>query len=93
VQYGDFAAWQQESASEQAWAPDIAYWTKQLSGVPAEIGLAADRPRPRVKSYRRVVGAVRIMPALVTRLRELGRTEGATLFMVLAAVFKVLLAG
>lgn len=92
VQYGDFAAWQQESASEQAWAPDIAYWTKQLSGGPAEIGLAADRPRPRVKSYRGSSVPVRIMPALVTRLRELGRTEGATLFMVLAAAFKVLLA-
>ena len=92
VQYGDFAVWQQESASEAAWAPDIAYWARQLHGAPADIGLATDRPRPKVKTYRGSSVPVRIAPALVARLRELGRDEGATLFMVLAAALKVLLA-
>jgi non-ribosomal peptide synthetase component F/acyl carrier protein len=91
VQYGDFAVWQQESASEEAWAPDISYWATRLSGAPTDIGLAADRPRPKVKSYRGSSVPVRVPAPLLARLRDLGRSEGATAFMVLAAAFTVLL--
>ncbi|MFJ8579613.1 condensation domain-containing protein [Micromonospora sp. NPDC093277] len=91
VQYADFAQWQQEPAAQEAWAADLAYWTGQLGGAPAEIGLVGDRPRPREKSYRGDSVPLEIPPAVVTRLRALSREENATLFMVLGAAFKVLL--
>ena len=91
VQFGDFAAWQQESTSEQAWAADLAYWRRKLAGLPAEIGLPLDRPRPKEKSYRGASIPVELAPALVARLRTLAKAEGATLFMTLEAAFTVLL--
>ncbi len=91
VQYPDFARWQQDSWSASAWDADLAYWRRQLAGVPAELGLPTDRPRPPEKTYRGSSVPVELPPALVAPLRELARAEGATLFMVLAAAWKALL--
>jgi len=87
VQYGDFAACSRSRRRNSVGARHC------LLDQTAERRASRDRPGRRPAQAQgeelpRVVGAVRIMPALVTRLRELGRTEGATLFMVLAAVFK-----
>src|SRR5450755_759866 len=91
VQYPDFAAWQRESASEAGWQADLAYWVPRLKGAPAEIGLPLDRPRPGERTYRGSSVAVELPPALVPALRALAHRENATIFMVLAAAFKVLL--
>lgn len=91
VQYADFAHWQQQPAAQQAWAADLAYWTDQLGGAPAELALVGDRPRPREKSYRGDSVPVEIPPAVVTLLRELCRQENVTLFMLLEAAFTALL--
>ncbi|MEV5412745.1 condensation domain-containing protein [Thermopolyspora sp. NPDC052614] len=91
IQYGDFAAWQQNSQVADAWAEDIAYWTRQLAGAPVDAGLAVGRPRPKEKTYRGSSVPVELPPSLVARLRELAGQEGATLFMVLAAAVKILI--
>jgi amino acid adenylation domain-containing protein len=91
VQYADFACWQQESPSGAAWQADLAYWLRQLRGAPAQTGLATDRPRPKEKTYRGASVPVELPAALVAKLRALARAESATLFMVLAAAFNVLL--
>ncbi|MBT8226877.1 MAG: amino acid adenylation domain-containing protein [Dactylosporangium sp.] len=91
VQYPDFAAWQQGPPAEAAWPADLAYWVRQLRGAPAEIGLATDRPRPREKSYRGSSVPIELPAALTAELRRLARAENATMFMVLAAAFTVLL--
>jgi amino acid adenylation domain-containing protein len=53
--------------------------------------LPADRPRPAVQSFRGAVHPVALPASLVDALRDLGRRQGATLFMTLLAGFDVLL--
>ncbi|MGO4754567.1 condensation domain-containing protein, partial [Streptomyces sp. 2MCAF27] len=68
-----------------------------LAGLPEELTLPADRPRPARASRRGGLVELPIDQALDQRLRELARTRGVTPFMVaqaaLAALFTQLGAG
>ncbi len=91
LQYADFAAWQRRWLDAEALAPQLAYWRRQLAGLPPPLFLPADRPRPARQSFR---GAVRFLPLasdLAAGIRELGRREGATLFMTALAAFAALI--
>ncbi|HZW32444.1 MAG TPA: condensation domain-containing protein, partial [Isosphaeraceae bacterium] len=50
-----------------------------------------DRPRPSALSGRGAARALELPAELVNQVRDLGRQEGATLFMTLLAAFQVLL--
>src|SRR5450631_1544897 len=52
VQYADYALWQRNWLQGEVLARQVAYWKKHLSGAPATLDLATDRPRPEVQSYR-----------------------------------------
>ena len=91
VQYGDFAVWQRRRLAGGELDRQLAYWRRQLAGLPAEVTLPTDRPRPVAPTHR---GAreTRVFPkALVEGLKALGRGERATLFMTLLAGFLALL--
>jgi amino acid adenylation domain-containing protein len=92
VQYADFAAWQREWLGGEALERHLGYWRGKLAGVPALLELPTDRPRPAARSARGGRLSRRLPEGLTVRLRELSRCEGATLFMVLLAAFKTLLA-
>src|SRR5205823_14722149 len=65
-------------------------WRKQLSNAPLT-ELPADHPRLKKEEFRGSYRAFRIPGELAERLRELGRRNRASLFMVLLAAWKVLL--
>ena len=91
VQYGDFAAWQRRQLAGGGLDRQLAYWRRQLAGLPAEVTFPPDRPRPVVPTYQGAREA-RVFPrALVEGLKALGRSENATLFMALLAGFLALL--
>ncbi len=92
VQYADFAAWQSSWLHGEALEQEIAFWRRQLAGLPPLLELPTDRPRPAVQSYRGATRPVRLPAELVRQAEALGRHEGATLFMVLLAGFQTLLA-
>jgi amino acid adenylation domain-containing protein len=92
LQYADFAAWQRDDQRAQAQDQGMAYWQKQLAGIPRVHGLPLDRPRPAQQRYSG--GRVdRIVDApLVQRLGALAEAHDASLFMLLHGAFSVLLA-
>jgi amino acid adenylation domain-containing protein len=91
VQYADYAAWQRGWLTGEVLAEQLAYWKEKLAGAPPWIELRTDRPRPAVRTSRGRRAAVVISPELADGLRELGRREGATLYMTLLAALGALL--
>ena len=90
VQYADYALWQREllgDADDPAslGARQLAYWRDALAGIPEELALPADRPRPAVPATTAAGRPGRSTPELHRRLMELARSTGTTLFMVLQA--------
>ena len=91
IQYVDYALWQRSWLQGQALEEQLAFWRQRLEGAPALIRLAADRPRPAIRTARGGQVAFELTADLSQRLRELSRAEGCTLFMTLLAAFLVLL--
>ncbi|MBW3655943.1 MAG: amino acid adenylation domain-containing protein, partial [Gemmatimonadetes bacterium] len=91
VQYADYAVWQREQMRGEALERQLAYWTERLQGAPALLELPTDRPRPAVQTYRGAEEGIELPRELLDRLQGLGRSEGATLYMVVLAAFQVLL--
>ena len=69
----------------------IAFWTKALEGLPEQLELPTDRPRPAVASYQGETVPLQISPELHGRLLGLAREHQASLFMVLHAGLAALL--
>ncbi|HYR06905.1 MAG TPA: condensation domain-containing protein, partial [Longimicrobium sp.] len=91
VQYADYAVWQREQLAGEALERQLAYWRERLSGAPELLELPTDHPRPAVQTYRGATVPVELSPELLERLQALGRSEGATLYMVLLSAYQVLL--
>jgi non-ribosomal peptide synthetase component F len=60
--------------------------------MPPVLPIPTDRPRPSVPSYQGDIEFFIVPARVAARLRALAHTENATLYMVLLAAFKVLLA-
>ncbi|HVR10289.1 MAG TPA: condensation domain-containing protein, partial [Thermoanaerobaculia bacterium] len=91
IQYTDFAAWQREWLQGEELARQIAYWRQRLAGAPDTLVLPADRPRPLAATAAGDRLQLELPPHCEAPLRALAQREGATLFMVLLAVFGALL--
>ena len=96
VQYADYTLWQQQLLGSET-DPDspigrqIAFWTETLAGLPEQLELPTDRPRPAVATNRGDTVALRLEPQLHGRLLTLARDNQASLFMVLQAALAALL--
>src|SRR6266850_1557298 len=91
VQYADFALWQREHLQGDLLDRELQYWRQRLDGAPV-VELPADRPRSALQTSSGATRELVIDAPIADGLRELSRSEGATLFMTLFAAFAVLLA-
>ncbi|MFJ5105235.1 condensation domain-containing protein, partial [Streptomyces sp. NPDC088554] len=96
VQYADYTLWQRELLGdredpESLFSRQLRHWSEALAGVPEQLELPFDRPRPPVASYRGGLLPFDIEAGLHQRLTLLARERGATLFMVLQAGLAALL--
>ena len=92
LQYADYAQWQRALLAGPELQRQLDYWRAQLEGAPPLLELPADRPRPLVQSHRGAWLEARLNAQLATGLKDLAGDNKSTLFMVLLAIFKVLLA-
>ena len=90
VQYGDYAIWQREEIGEGGWEEEIVYWKERLEGA-AVLELPWKGERPAVQGHEGGRASFEVSGEVLEKLKEVGRREGATLFMTLLAGFKVLL--
>jgi hypothetical protein len=90
IQYADFAQWQREWLRKDVLEEHLAYWKRQLAGVP-KLQMPTDRPRPRVQT----VGSARhyfvLSKPLSAELKSLSNRHGVTLFMTFFAAYQTLL--
>ncbi|MFG3003155.1 amino acid adenylation domain-containing protein, partial [Streptomyces calvus] len=96
VQYADFTLWQREVLGseedpESEISRQLAYWKEALAGLPEELELPADRPRPATASHEGGRVAFEIPEAVHRQVAEVARETGASVFMVVQAALAVLL--
>ncbi len=96
VQYADYTLWQQDVLGDErdassALSRQLSYWSDRLKGLPDQLDLPTDRPRPAVASHRGDAIAVSLPAALHGALLKLARESGSSLFMVLQAGLAALL--
>ncbi|ATL28461.1 Siderophore biosynthesis non-ribosomal peptide synthetase modules, Bacillibactin synthetase component F [Streptomyces formicae] len=96
VQYADYALWQrdtlgEESDPESPLSRQLAYWKAQLAGLPEQLELPTDRPRPAVSTNRGGLVPFALDADLHRGITEFARSCGASEFMVVRAALAVLL--
>ncbi|MFV6028666.1 amino acid adenylation domain-containing protein [Streptomyces sp. NPDC056264] len=96
VQYADYALWQREllgdtEDKDSLAALQAAYWRDNLAGLPEELALPTDRPRPATPSYQGDVVPFEVDAATGSGLARIARASGATMFMVVHAAVTALL--
>jgi amino acid adenylation domain-containing protein len=91
LQYADVAVWQRENLEGEALERQVEYWREQLAGAPTVLELPTDRPRPAVQTYSGGAYTFLVPSPVVDRLRTVGRSADATLFMTLLAALQALL--
>ncbi len=91
VQYADFAEWQRERLEGALLAELLGFWKQHLAGELPVLELPVDGPRPAAGGDRGGSCTLTLPASLAQALAELGRQEGATLFMLLLTLLQVLL--
>ncbi|MFI6099301.1 amino acid adenylation domain-containing protein [Lentzea sp. NPDC051213] len=96
VQYADYTLWQRELLGSEddpgsLVARQIEFWRGALAGLPDELVLPTDRPRPAIGGADGDTVLFQLDGDLHRALNDLARTQGASLFMVLQAALATLL--
>ncbi|MEU7764367.1 amino acid adenylation domain-containing protein [Nocardia sp. NPDC049190] len=97
VQYADYALWLRdllgaEDDPTSMLSRQLAYWTEELAGLPDELDLPTDRPRPASASLRGSSIQRSVSATLHRDLLAVAGARRATLFMVMRSALAVLLA-
>ncbi|MCW1926209.1 amino acid adenylation domain-containing protein [Luteolibacter arcticus] len=90
IQYGDYSVWQKDFLEGPEVAKQLAFWKDRLAGM-AELDLPTDRPRPAAKSWSGDLISSLLPRELTGRLQAIAARNGATLYHLLLAAYKVLL--
>ena len=89
--YPDYIQWQTDmlasSQGEQLWD----YWKNKLAGELPILELPTDHPRAPIQTYRGASCSFKLNEKLSQKLKQLAKSEGITLYMILLAAFQVLL--
>ncbi len=89
--YQDFVTWQLDSIGSETGETLWKYWQEQLIGSLPVLSLPTDHARPPIQTTNGA-SVDFVIPAELTKpLKTLAKAEGVTLYMLLCAVFQILL--
>jgi amino acid adenylation domain-containing protein len=91
LQYADYALRQRMQLQDGTLGDGIAYWKRQLQGMPETLTLPFARMRTPSASNQGGTRSITVPNHVTEGLRTLTRNEGVTVFMLVAAAFQVLL--
>jgi non-ribosomal peptide synthetase component F/thioesterase domain-containing protein len=91
IQYADFAAWQKDWLSSQEATEHLNYWLKQLDGPLKVIDFPTDRPAALRMTSNGGVESFAVPGVLLQALKNLGKSEGVTMFTLTLACFAILI--
>ncbi|AWW43512.1 amino acid adenylation domain-containing protein [Streptomyces cadmiisoli] len=96
LQYADYTLWQRDHLGDlddpaSVLSAQLGFWRSQLVGLPEEIALPADRPRPLSSSHRGGSIPLRLDPVLHASVTRLARAHDVTVFMVLQGALAAVL--
>ncbi|MDL4840524.1 amino acid adenylation domain-containing protein [Aquibacillus rhizosphaerae] len=96
IDYSDYVIWQssllgEEKESDSLMAEQMKYWKNALAGLPDQLELPTDYPRPVEASNQGGTYSFWIEPSLHQKLMETSMENGVSLFMVLQAGLSALL--
>lgn len=86
LQFADYAVWQAQTAREGLLEEDLRFWKAHLAGIPEELEIPKDRPRPPRQTYAGDVIAITVPAEKLAALKRCGRS---TLYMTLLTAFAV----
>ncbi len=91
IQYTDYSVWQKEWLHSNAYQKQLKYWMDHLKGELPVLQMPLDYQRPAVQTFAGAMEKLLIPDTMVNALSEIGRTQMATLFMVLFDALTILL--
>ncbi|UCH92909.1 MAG: AMP-binding protein, partial [Candidatus Aminicenantes bacterium] len=91
LQYKDYSQWHNRQAQSERMKEQEIYWLKQFEGEAPVLNLPTDFPRPSVQSFEGRTLHFQLDDEDNLALKRLARAEGATLFMILLALYSIFL--
>lgn len=92
LQYKDFAEWQNKALECGEIKKQGEYWLERFKGEIPVLNIPTDYPRPSIQRFEGKKVAFAIDDKLTEDIKALAAENGATLYMVMLAVFTVMLA-
>ncbi|MDQ1353043.1 MAG: hypothetical protein QG657_3349 [Acidobacteriota bacterium] len=91
IQYKDFCEWQNRLLMTGEIKKQEEYWLNYLAGDLPVLNMPTDYPRPAFQNFEGGSIDFQWDPEFTRQLKKLGLESGATLFMVLLALYSILL--
>ncbi|MCP4158142.1 MAG: hypothetical protein GY757_61150, partial [bacterium] len=90
-QYKDYAQWRNSKEQKKQLEEQEKYWLRQLRGEIAQLRLPLDYPRPTLRSSEGRETGFQLPEKENEKLGQLARKEDVTMFMLLLAIYNVML--
>jgi iturin family lipopeptide synthetase A len=91
LQYKDFAEWQNAPGQQELLKRQETYWLQMFTGELPILNMPTDYPRPAIQSFAGNSLSFTLSEAGTNRLKDTARAVEATLYMVILAVFTIML--
>ncbi|MCP4154507.1 MAG: AMP-binding protein, partial [bacterium] len=91
IQYKDYSEWQYRIKGKKNQARQEAYWLETAAGEIPVLELPVDYRRPEIQRFEGDDVAIEIATPQTGKLKQIALESGSTLYMVILAIFNILL--